>query len=70
MKWNKGHPPEPGWYSTMRTRDRGWNNGYRWWDGSLWSWAAFPHESAEKAGKWANRKEQKGHNSEIMWGVK
>jgi len=71
MKWHKGEPPEAGWYPAMRIRERGgWNNAWRWWDGECWSWPAFPHETAEKAGRWARNKEVKGHNSEIMWGVK
>jgi hypothetical protein len=71
MKWNVGKPPAIGWYPSMRIRERtGWNNGWRWWDGSKWSWPAFPHESAERAGKWAAQKESKGHNFEIMWGCK
>ena len=52
MKWHKGEPPEAGWYPAMRIRERGgWNNGWRWWDGERWSWPAFPHESAQKAGR-------------------
>jgi len=71
MKWHKGEPPEAGWYPAMRIRERGgWNNGWRWWDGTRWSWPAFPHESAVKAGRWASKKEVKGYNSEIIWGTK
>ena len=62
MKWNNGHPPAPGWYPAKRPW-AAWENGYRWWDGERWSWPAFPHESAEKAGKWASKKEQ----GEILW---
>ena len=68
MEWKKGKPPTVGWYPVKRTRDPGWTNGYRWWDGELWSWPAFPHENAEKAGRWARYKEPKGHNSEFIWG--
>jgi hypothetical protein len=49
MKWNKGKPPSIGWWPTAV--------GYRWWDGEVWSWAAFMHESAEKAAHWAAKKE-------------
>ena len=69
MKWHKGEPPAIDWYPTMKIRGRGWDNGWRWWDGERWSWPTFPHESAQKAGKWAAQKEPKGHNSEIMWGT-
>ena len=70
MKWHKGEPPEAGWYPAMRIKERGgWNNGWRWWDGERWSWPAFPHESAQKAGKWAAQKEPAGHTPEIMWGT-
>jgi hypothetical protein len=72
MKWNVGTPPTPGWYAARFARDttQGWNNAYRWWDGRLWSWPAFPHESAVKAGRWASKKEVKGYNTEIIWGTK
>lgn len=70
MKWNKGKPPEAGWYPAWRISSPSWNNAWRWWDGQRWSWCAFPHENAYMAGKWAAMKEPKGHNSEIMWGVK
>ena len=72
MKWNVGTPPTPGWYAARFARDtaRSWHNSYRWWDGTRWSWPAFPHESAVKAGRWAAKKEVKGYNSEILWGTK
>ena len=69
MKWNKGKPPAIDWYPTMKIRGRGWDNSYRWWDGECWSWPAFPHETAGTAGRWAQHKEVKGHNREIMWGT-
>ena len=70
MKWHKGAPPTVGWYPARRARgDQGWDNAYRWWDGERWSWPAFPHESAVKAGRWATKKEPKGHNWEIIWGT-
>jgi hypothetical protein len=65
MKWNNGHPPAPGWYPAKPT-GAAWANSYRWWDGKRWSWPAFPHETAEQAGKWASKKEQ----GEILWGTK
>jgi hypothetical protein len=72
MKWNVGTPPTPGWYAARFARDttKGWNNSYRWWDGRVWSWPAFPHESAVKAARWAAKKEVKGYNTEIIWGTK
>ena len=69
MTWNRTKPPAPGWYAAKRIRDRDWSNGWRWWDGERWSWPAFPHESLERVGKWAEQKEPKGHNVEIMWSV-
>ena len=70
MKWNKGNPPEPGWYPATRVSSNlSWNNGYKWWDGERWSWYAFPHETAYMAARWAAKKEVAGHNSEIMWGT-
>ena len=69
MKWHKGEPPAIDWYPTMKIRGRGWDNSWRWWDGECWSWPAFPHESAQKAGKWAAQKEPAGHTPEIMWGT-
>ncbi len=57
MKWNKGKPPSIGWWPTAVGLHR--ILGYRWWDGECWSWAAFMHESAEKAAHWASKKEPK-----------
>ena len=70
MKWNNGTPPEPGWYAARFARDalsRPWMNSYRWWDGRVWSWPAFPHETAVMAGRWAAKKEVKSYNYEIIW---
>jgi hypothetical protein len=58
--WNKGPPPSLGWWPTSITSET-----YRWWDGECWSWAAFAHESAEKAAHWASKKEEK--HIDIKW---
>lgn len=71
MKWNKGDPPAVGWYPTRFSRDttQAWQNAYRWWDGRVWSWPAFPHENEFKAARWAAKKEVKSYNFEIIWGT-
>ena len=66
-EWNKGKPPEAGWYPTRVPPYTNWNNTYRWWDGKIWSWAAFPHEDAVRAGQWAAKKENNFVSSKIMW---
>jgi hypothetical protein len=71
MKWNKGIPPTVGWYPARFARDttQAWQNGYRWWDGRVWSWPAFPHENEFRAARWATKKEVKSYNQEIIWGT-
>ena len=64
MKWNKGVPPSIGWWPT-RHYERP-STGCRWWDGEVWSWVAFAHESAEKAAHWAAKKETL-HMGNIEW---
>ena len=54
--WKKGPPPSIGWWPTKHYHNRD-SATYRWWDGECWSWAAFAHESAEKAARWAAKKE-------------
>ena len=66
MKWNKGKPPVEGWYPT-RLPQYAWANSYRWWDGSIWSWAAFPHEDAQRAGRWAKKKETNFVSNQMVW---
>jgi hypothetical protein len=71
MKWKNGTPPEPGWYPTRFSRDttQAWQNAYRWWDGRVWSWPAFPHENEFQAARWAAKKEVKSYKFEIIWGT-
>lgn len=69
MKWNKGAPPECGWYACKFVGQPHWLNGYRWWDGICWSWAAFPHETAYTAGKYAAKKEVSYTSKTILWSV-
>ena len=52
---HKGPPPSIGWWPTAVGLNK--ISGYRWWDGECWSWAAFAHETADKAAKWAAKKE-------------
>jgi hypothetical protein len=69
--WKKGPPPSIGWWPTKHYHSTDTDiASYRWWDGECWSWPAFPHESAAKAGRWASKKEVKGYNTEILWGMK
>jgi hypothetical protein len=68
MKWSRGAPPEEGWYA-CKFHDRPWLNAYRWWDGKRWSWAAFPHEKAERAAFWATKKEAAYCSKELLWSV-
>lgn len=48
--WHKGPPPSIGWWpaSAMRNEDV-----FRWWNGQVWSCAAFPEDSAGTAASWA-----------------
>jgi len=55
-RWHKGPPPSIGWWPTKHYHNRD-SAAYRWWNGECWSWAAFMHESAEKAAHWARKKE-------------
>jgi len=56
MNWKKGVPPSIGWWPTKHYHQQ-FHATYRWWDGEGWSWAAFAHEPADKAAKWAAKKE-------------
>jgi len=56
-RWHKGPPPSIGWWPTVVNTRTPCLAGYRWWDGECWSWPAFMHESAEKASRWAAKKE-------------
>lgn len=64
-QWHKGPPPSIGWWPTKHYHNRD-SATYRWWDGECWSWAAFAHESAEKAARWALKKETL-HTDNIEW---
>lgn len=66
MEWKRGKPPAIGWYPA-RAPEFVWANNYRWWDGERWSWCAFPHENAEKAGRWAAKKETSYFSSRVLW---
>jgi hypothetical protein len=58
MKWNKGAPPSIGWWPTKHYEKASADYvDYRWWDGECWSWAAFAHEPADKAARWAAKRE-------------
>ena len=63
-RWHKGPPPSIGWWPT-RHYEQILTADYRWWDGEVWSWPAFAHESATKAAHWAAKKEL-GRN-DIEW---
>lgn len=63
MNWKKGVPPSIGWWPTKHYHQQ-FHATYRWWDGECWSWAAFAHEPAEKAAKWASKKEAMHMNVE------
>ena len=68
MKWKKFvNPPAAGWYPTKSPPLYEDNNACRWWDGTVWSWAAFPHESAANAAKWAEKKEAPNVSSFMAW---
>lgn len=66
VSWNKGRPLAVGWYRT-RGKDFSWTGTYRWWDGERWSWPAFEHESAERAGRWAAKKEVTSYFNLLLW---
>ena len=40
-KWNSGKPPHVGWYNASINRMEG---SWRWWNGLVWSCAAFPDD--------------------------
>lgn len=54
--WKKSPPPSIGWWPTKNTLSAH-HAAYRWWNGEVWSWPAFKHESAVKAAYWAAKKE-------------
>jgi hypothetical protein len=66
ISWNKGKPAAVGWYRT-RGKDFACTGTYRWWDGERWSWPAFEHESAERAGRWAAKKEVTSYFNLLLW---
>jgi hypothetical protein len=66
IQWRSGKPPAVGWYRA-KGKDFTWTGTYRWWDGARWSWGAFEHESAERAGRWAMKKESNGYVNLLMW---
>ena len=44
IKWHTGAPPSIGWWPASMDGDK---NEIRWWDGELWSFAAYPcHDAA------------------------
>lgn len=63
MNWKKGVPPSIGWWPVKNFLSTH-QGAYRWWDGEVWSWVAFAHESAEKAAHWAAKKELGRNNIE------
>ncbi len=40
--WHKGPPPHIGWWNASLNRDE---DSWRWWDGTQWSFAAYPSAS-------------------------
>jgi len=62
--WHKGPPPSIGWWPT-RHYEKAFAD-YRWWNGKFWSWAAFAHEPADKAARWAAKRENI-HIDNIEW---
>jgi hypothetical protein len=63
--WKKGPPPSIGWWPTKHYKQI-LVADYRWWNGEFWSWAAFAHESADKAARWAAKRETM-HMDNIEW---
>ena len=62
-RWYKGPPPSIGWWP-VKNHLLMHQGAYRWWDGEAWSWPAFMHESAEKAARWAAKKDDEGDGIE------
>lgn len=64
-QWHSGPPPSLGWWPCEIV---GYPlSGYlRWWNGHCWSWAAWPHESAEAAARWAGKSAEKDMHL-IQW---
>ena len=53
-KWQSGPPPSMGWWP-CKIKDWSDRGGLRWWNGNLWSWPAFPTDSAKDAERYANK---------------
>lgn len=54
IKWNKGHPPKPGWW--VASIDGMFDNIWRWFDGQYWSAACNNKMTAEHAARCACEK--------------
>lgn len=44
--WHKGPPPHIGWWNAS---DSNVDSVWRWWNGSHWSWPAWPSYSETEA---------------------
>lgn len=52
-KWHKGPPPHVGWWNASLGIDK---TVWRWWDGSQWSYGAYPTCSVTQAARAADCK--------------
>lgn len=46
--WHSGPPPHIGWWNASTIKDPA---AWRWWNGEVWSRAAYPHQTAAYAAK-------------------
>jgi len=61
--WHKGAPPSIGWWPASCQEDI---EEIRWWDGELWSFAAYPDQSAASAGH-ASQQKNYTYSKEFKW---
>ena len=63
-EWNKGAPPNIGWWPASILRDK---TSIRWWDGKCWSWSAHCGYGAELASRYAAHPASPSENKEVEW---
>lgn len=53
--WKKGPPPHVGWWNASVFQDL---DSWRWWNGTHWSFDAWPEQTSEEASKQAAKPSQ------------
>lgn len=62
--WHKGPPPHIGWWNAAKFR---FDDCWRWWDGTGWSYAVYDDATAKEAGVAASKPAPSDAQSRIEW---